>query len=454
MAAAHRRLGRIVAIHARYATQDRDTACVVVLRRKNEPPFFVTSPQTGPSGVWGEYTSVPIHPEEAFAPWLCQEGGLDTRRVLVSLWQETMPPHSDEGASRAWSCVWERTLDLRRATSVDAETFSSDGAEPRVYLAVRTDEDRYEYLPVSTPLSEATPMSDSDAGRRSYTWAELQSLVHLQAELHSATCERVRLLDRCAPALQDSEGLVRKRTKLEWRQDLQGLRAQQRDRMRAIASLRDTLHARHEALRQRQQRLDEAQALLQRLRDAHDQGQQHTRDLRETHTHIQQRLAERRAELLRELEVIYPIQLVDARDLLYSIVGLPLPNGVATTTRHASSLVYKTHLDEYATALSMVVQLVLLLSTYLHTHIPYPLTAYGSRAVARDGISIMSGPRAFVLHGHGTEPYRYEYAVFLLNKDIEQLMNQHGVPVLDLRNTLPNVKNLLVTLSAGYSAPS
>lgn len=60
----------------------------------------------------------------------------------------------------------------------------------------------------------------------------------------------------------------------------------------------------------------------------------------------------------------------------------------------------------------------------------------------------------FVLHGHGTEPYRYEYAVFLLNKDIEQLMNQHGVPVLDLRNTLPNVKNLLVTLSAGYSAPS
>lgn len=245
MAAAHRRLGRIVAIHARYATQDRDTACVVVLRRKNEPPFFVTSPQTGPSGVWGEYTSVPIHPEEAFAPWLCQEGGLDTRRVLVSLWQETMPPHSDEGASRAWSCVWERTLDLRRATSVDAETFSSDGAEPRVYLAVRTDEDRYEYLPVSTPLSEATPISDSDAGRRSYTWAELQSyvrlilthsLVHLQAELHSATCERVRLLDRCAPALQDSEGLVRKRTKLEWRQDLQGLRAQQRDRMRAIAS--------------------------------------------------------------------------------------------------------------------------------------------------------------------------------------------------------------------------
>ncbi|KOS16430.1 ubiquitin 60s ribosomal protein l40 fusion [Malassezia pachydermatis] len=451
MAAAHRRLGRIVAIHARYATQDRDTACVVVLRRKNEPPFFVTSPQTGPSGVWGEYTSVPIHPEEAFAPWLCQEGGLDTRRVLVSLWQETMPPHSDEGASRAWSCVWERTLDLRRATSVDAETFSSDGAEPRVYLAVRTDEDRYEYLPVSTPLSEATPMSDSDAGRRSYTWAELQSLVHLQAELHSATCERIDALLR-SKILRDSSGNAP-----NWSGGRICKGYEPSNVTECVPSplvLRDTLHARHEALRQRQQRLDEAQALLQRLRDAHDQGQQHTRDLRETHTHIQQRLAERRAELLRELEVIYPIQLVDARDLLYSIVGLPLPNGVATTTRHASSLVYKTHLDEYATALSMVVQLVLLLSTYLHTHIPYPLTAYGSRAVARDGISIMSGPRAFVLHGHGTEPYRYEYAVFLLNKDIEQLMNQHGVPVLDLRNTLPNVKNLLVTLSAGYSAPS
>lgn len=56
--------------------------------------------------------------------------------------------------------------------------------------------------------------------------------------------------------------------------------------------------------------------------------------------------------------------------------------------------------------------------------------------------------QSFILSGKNNELYRYEYAVFLLNKNIERLMNQFGVPMLDLRNTLPNLKNLLVTLSA------
>jgi hypothetical protein len=46
------------------------------------------------------------------------------------------------------------------------------------------------------------------------------------------------------------------------------------------------------------------------------------------------------------------------------------------------------------------------------------------------------------------ERYRYEYAAFLLNKDIEQLMNVHSVTVIDIRHTLPNIKNLMVTVAA------
>ena len=53
----------------------------------------------------------------------------------------------------------------------------------------------------------------------------------------------------------------------------------------------------------------------------------------------------------------------------------------------------------------------------------------------------------FALYAKGVESYRYEHAVFLLTKDIEQLMNEHNVPMLDLRNMLPNLKNLLVTLA-------
>lgn len=163
---------------------------------------------------------------------------------------------------------------------------------------------------------------------------------------------------------------------------------------------------------------------------------------------MQQAIQQHRVRLLRDLEYIYPIQLEDARKLLYSIAGLNLPNGVASTDSTSTALPHKTHLEDTAAALAYVAQIVALSSVYLHTHIPYPLRPIGSRAVALDGISVMNGHRAFALYGKGVEPYRYEYGVFLLNKDIEQLMNAHGVPVLDIRNTLPNVKNLLVTLAS------
>ncbi|CEI90460.1 Putative UV radiation resistance protein [Rhizopus microsporus] len=39
----------------------------------------------------------------------------------------------------------------------------------------------------------------------------------------------------------------------------------------------------------------------------------------------------------------------------------------------------------------------------------------------------------------GVDQYRYEFGVFLLNKNIEQLMNAYGLIVMDLRHTLPNI---------------
>ena len=47
--------------------------------------------------------------------------------------------------------------------------------------------------------------------------------------------------------------------------------------------------------------------------------------------------------------------------------------------------------------------------------------------------------------------YRFEYAVFLLNKDIEYILIKHGLRVLDIRHTLPNLKYLLYVLTSGDS---
>jgi len=61
------------------------------------------------------------------------------------------------------------------------------------------------------------------------------------------------------------------------------------------------------------------------------------------------------------------------------------------------------------------------------------------------------GPRMFPLYSKGVETYRFEYGVFLLNKDIEMLMTDRNLRAMDMRHTLPNLKNLLLTLTTGES---
>jgi len=59
--------------------------------------------------------------------------------------------------------------------------------------------------------------------------------------------------------------------------------------------------------------------------------------------------------------------------------------------------------------------------------------------------------RIFPLYTKGTIRFRFDYAVFLLNKDIECLAESQGLKVMDIRHTLPNLKYLLYVCSAGNS---
>lgn len=49
----------------------------------------------------------------------------------------------------------------------------------------------------------------------------------------------------------------------------------------------------------------------------------------------------------------------------------------------------------------------------------------------------------------GVVRYRFEYGVFLLNKNIEILSNALGLRPIDIRQTLPNLKYLLYVATAG-----
>lgn len=128
----------------------------------------------------------------------------------------------------------------------------------------------------------------------------------------------------------------------------------------------------------------------------------------------------RRKQLVTTLEQIFPIESVGGADntgsLLFSILEIPLPNSSYSTGRGGSD-----DEDAIASALGYVAHVVFVVACYLSVPLHYPLVRIGSRSAVVDPISMMRGPRAFPLYGHGVDAYRFEYAVFLLNKNIEQV---------------------------------
>jgi len=204
-------------------------------------------------------------------------------------------------------------------------------------------------------------------------------------------------------------------------------------------------------------------------------------------------LAKRRSELVVELSTIYPIEPFSSstsppssihnpssvsRLLLFSIANIVLPklepvqsisnkasSASATPTTGAGagagttpSLIHFFHskppdlADDdliVSTALGFVAHLVQLLALYLAVPLLYPISFIGSRSLVSDLVSRIPGPRSFPLYFKGVDRFRFEYAVFLLNKNIEQIMYHEKVIVSDLRHTLPNLKNLFLTLESG-----
>ncbi|PWN21977.1 hypothetical protein BCV69DRAFT_281884 [Microstroma glucosiphilum] len=213
----------------------------------------------------------------------------------------------------------------------------------------------------------------------------------------------------------------------------------------SIRQLRSTIAEKRDAFARRRARLDFVKRQLQSDTAKVQASQEEPDHLRRSIARQGVLTHNRRTQLLETLSEIYPIRLISPSDLLLSICDIPLPNSPALALVESRSRVDE---EGIAAALGLTAQLVLLLSSYLDTSVHYEIAAAGSRAMIRDGISLMNGPRGFPLYSKGAEPYRFEYAVFLLNKNIEQLMNVHNLPVLDLRHTLPNLNNLMLTLSS------
>ncbi|PFH54705.1 hypothetical protein AMATHDRAFT_248 [Amanita thiersii Skay4041] len=225
--------------------------------------------------------------------------------------------------------------------------------------------------------------------------------------------------------------------------------------LQASAILRERIRRRLKELAQRKDALEmgykqHAEALrLQKAEEAEV-------EVERNRLHRLQRLfAPTRTTLLSTLSTIFPIELSSPPDLLYTILDIPLPIPL-TPNDPAPPLSMPTQKavteEAIATALGYVAQLVQLIAAYLGKGLVYPVVCIGSRSLIRDNISAMVGPRMFPLFARGVDAYRFEYGVFLLNKNINLLMADRDLRALDMRHTLPNLKNLILILTHGEAA--
>ncbi|RKF56286.1 UV radiation resistance-associated gene protein [Erysiphe neolycopersici] len=159
-------------------------------------------------------------------------------------------------------------------------------------------------------------------------------------------------------------------------------------------------------------------------------------------TNIIGQLCGQRRRICEELHTIYPIDPILHKPLLFTICGLPLPNSFFDDSDE----------ETVSAALGYVAHIVDLLQYYLSIPLPYPISPYGSRAIIKDFISIIQDKqRTFPLYIKGAVRFRFDYGVFLLNKNIEWLAKRQGLKIIDIRHTLPNLKYLLYICSAGSS---
>ncbi|THU66888.1 hypothetical protein C4D60_Mb05t18930 [Musa balbisiana] len=198
---------------------------------------------------------------------------------------------------------------------------------------------------------------------------------------------------------------------------------------------------------------------------------------------LQKLLRLRQQHMIIQVSTLYPVngmneqafgETIDSHSDGYSN-GSPSPN--ESRPSHSSSLTIlglqltilpskkkffgdKKEVQKSASALGYVAHAVSLISSYLDVPLRYPLRLGGSRSYIHDyaplvemtssdlvanlaSTSMIAKPTEFPLFLEGQYTTRATYAIFLLNKDLEQLLNYIGVQSLGPRHVLANLKELM-----------
>lgn len=215
-------------------------------------------------------------------------------------------------------------------------------------------------------------------------------------------------------------------------------RAVQKERRR-VQSTRTTLRETRATLTSRRQTMERGQTAQEQSNQDLESNRPHLARSWKALEQLREEMAAQRRRICTELAESYPIEPLPKRALAFTIRGLSLPNADFTNVNE----------NEVSAALGHVAHLVHLLALYLSVPLPYPVLPSASTSTIGDPISLMTGSRTFPLYMPRTVLYRFEYGVYLLNKDIELLASKLGLKLIDIRQTLPNLKYVIFVATAG-----
>ncbi|KAI9043420.1 putative UV radiation resistance protein (UVRAG) [Aspergillus affinis] len=293
--------------------------------------------------------------------------------------------------------------------------------------------------PVWASLPTKSIRPPEGAGLSTSSYDALMRLANLDECIQDALLTREKLEAQISSILEEKQRAI----------DVVGEASRAREK---LAQTKYTVSSERKRLRLAANRKKDLMASIRARREAMDTGRHSQEKARSHLPDAQQKLAasarlldqnteEAKGQIRRigeDLLAIYPIEPIPDKPLAFTIAGVALPNSNFVDIDRAA----------VAAALGWTAHLVYMLSFYLSVAIPYPINPNLSHSLIQDPVSAALPQRTFPLYPVNVH-YRFEYGVFLLNKDIEFLLNKQGLRVVDIRHTLPNLKYLLYVLTAG-----
>ncbi|KAM0722220.1 hypothetical protein Q7P37_001661 [Cladosporium fusiforme] len=374
-------------------------------------------------------------------------------QLTVRVWTKSAKWH-------AWRQLLDVSLNLRELQFLGKHLESIERRLPQNAIVFHISDGVYttfNSVAEYTPPMPAAPLGRANSTRVSPTssFDALLRLSKLDDSIQDALATRNKIAADLESILQENNLAIVDRDSV----------AEAGDRLKTIEYAKRTVSKQLDKARAQQAEkrtsLANRRDLMSKDTTQNDRQAEEMRDGRadtpETRSHLEQGkkdIQNQRRRICEDLQKVYPIHPIKNKTLAFTIRGLPLPNSEDVDASPPETI---------AAALGHVAHVLQLLSFYLGHPLAYPVNPRSSTSTVYDPISLLPSEarkatsadgekmlRTYPLFSRGVPRFRFEYALFLLNKNIQLLLETHfGVRVLDIRHTLPNLKYLLYVATAG-----